>query len=187
MTIVRDGSKLYAQRSGQQRVEILPEGRNRFFCPIVDVEFAFEFSEDGKVKGFTSLQNGHSEYAKAIDGSRMQVITEALARRQKDPAADPESESMLRRCVQQLRSSSINYGELSVPVAQMTRQRQPEFSQLFSRLGDIRTLTFAGVTPEGEDLFDVRFDNGSMRWRMLPDGNGGIDAVGFTFLVKTVG
>jgi hypothetical protein len=74
-----------------------------------------------------------------------------------------------------------------VPVAQMTRQRQPEFSQLFSRLGDIRTVTFAGVTPEGEDLFDVRFDNGTMRWRMLPDGNGGIDVVGFTFLMKAVG
>jgi hypothetical protein len=93
---------------------------------------------------------------------------------------------MLRRYVQQLRSSSINYGQLSVPVAQMTRQRQSEFSQLFSRLGDIRTVIFAGVTPEGEDLFDVRFDNGSMRWRMLPDGNGGIDAVGFTFLVNAV-
>ena len=123
----------------------------------------------------------------AIDGSRVKAINESLARRRKDPAADPESEPMLRRYVEQVRSSSINYGELSVPVAQMTRQRQPEFSQLFNRLGDIRTVTFAGVTPEGEDLFEVRFDNGTMRWRMLPDGNGGIDVVGFTFLMKTVG
>jgi CubicO group peptidase (beta-lactamase class C family) len=187
MTIARDGSNLYVQRSGQQRFEILPEGHDRYFGKVVDVEFAFEFGEGGKVRGFTSLQNGHSEYAKAIDGSRMQVITESLARRQKDPAADPESEPLLRRYVEQLRSSSINYGELSVPVAQMTRQRQPDFSQLFNRLGDIRTVTFAGVTSGGEDLFDVRFDNGSMRWTMLPDGNGGIDDVGFTFLMKVVG
>jgi len=187
MTITQDGSKLYAQRSGQQRVEILPEGRDRYFCPVVDVEFAFEFAEDGKVRGFTSLQNGHSEYAKAIDGARMQLITESLARRQKDPAADPESEPLLRRYVEQLRSSSVNYGKFSVPVAQMTRQRQPEFSELFNRLGDIRTVTFAGVSSGGEDLFDVRFDNGSMRWTMLPDGNGGIDDVGFTFLMKVVG
>jgi hypothetical protein len=128
-----------------------------------------------------------SEYAKAIDGARMQLITESLARRQNDPAADPESEPLLRRFVEQLRSSSIHYGELSVPVAQMTRQHQPEFSELFKRLGDIRDVTFVGATPEGEDLFDVRFDNGTMRWRMLPDGNGGIDAVGFTFLMKAVG
>jgi len=187
MTIVRDGSTLYAQRSGQQRVEILPEGRDKYFCPVVDVEFAFQFGEGDKVKGFTSLQNGQSEYAMAIDGSRVNAINESLARRRKDPAADPESEPILRRYVEQLRSSSINYGELSVPVAQMTRQHEPEFSELFYRLGDIRTVTFAGVTPEGEDLFDVRFDNGSMRWRMLPDGNGGIDAVGFTFLMKAVG
>jgi len=187
MTVTQDGSKLYVQRSGQQRVEILPEGRDRYFCPVVDVEFAFEFAEDGKVRGFTSLQNGHSEYAKAIDGTRMQLITESLGRRQKDPAADPESESLLRRYVEQLRSSSVNYGKFSVPVAQMTRRRQAEFSELFNRLGDIRAVTFTGVTPEGEDLFDVRFDNGSMRWSVLPDGNGGIDDVGFTFLMKAVG
>jgi hypothetical protein len=153
----------------------------------VDVEFAFQFGEGDKVKGFTSLQNGQSEYATAIDGSRVKVINESLVRRRKSSAADPESEPMLRRYVEQLRSSSINYSELSVPVAQMTRQHQPEFSELFNRLGDIRTVTFAGVTPEGEDLFDVRFDSGTMRWRMLPDGNGGIDVVGFTFLMKAVG
>jgi hypothetical protein len=187
MTITQDGSKLYVQRSGQQRVEILPEGRDRYFSPVVDVEFAFELAEDGKVRGFTSLQSDHSEYAKAIDGPRMQLITESLARRQRDSAADPESEPLLRRFVEGLRSSSINYGQLSVPVAQKTRQRQAELSELFNRLGDIRTATFVGVTPKGEDLFDVRFDNGSMRWSMLPDGNGGIDDVGFTFLMKAVG
>jgi hypothetical protein len=141
----------------------------------------------GKVRGFTSLQNGRSEYARVLDESRVKVINEAFARRRKDQAADPQSEPLLRLYIEQLRSASINYGELSVPVAQMTRQRQPEFSELLSRLGDIRTVTFAGVTPGGEDLFDVRFDNGSMRWTMLPDGNGGIDDVGFTFLIKAVG
>jgi hypothetical protein len=186
MTIAKDGGKLYVRRSGQQSVEILPEGRDRYFCPVVDVEFAFQFGEGDKVKGFTSLQNGQSEYAKAIDGARMQLITESLARRRRDPAADPESEPLLRRYVDQLRSSSINFGELSVPVAQMTRQRQAEFSDLFKRLGDIRTVTFTGVT-EGEDRFDVQFDNGSMRWSILPDGHGGIDDVGFTFLMKAVG
>jgi len=149
MTIVRDDSKLYAQRSGQQRVEILPEGRDKYFCPVVDVEFAFQFGEGDKVKGFTSLQNGQSEYAMAIDGSRVKAINESLAHRRKDPTADPESEPILRCYVEQLRSSSINYGELSVPAAQMTRQHQPEFSELFYRLGDIRTVTFAGVTPRG--------------------------------------
>jgi hypothetical protein len=187
MTIARDGSKLYVQRSGQQRFEILPEGHDRYFGKVVDVEFAFEFGEGGKVRGFTSLQNGRSEYARVLDESRMKVINEAFARRRMDQAADPQSEPLLRLYIEQMRSASINYGELSVPVAQMTRQHQPEFSELFNRLGDIRTVNFAGVTPGGEDLFDVRFDNGTMRWTMLPDGNGGIDDVGFTFLMKAVG
>jgi CubicO group peptidase (beta-lactamase class C family) len=58
ITVTREGDKLYAQRAGAPRAEILPENETTFFMTIADVRLTFVKDEAGKVTGMVLRANG---------------------------------------------------------------------------------------------------------------------------------
>jgi hypothetical protein len=54
-------------------------------------------------------------------------------------------------------------------------------------LRKVQRISFVGVAPDGADVFDIQFDNGPMRWSILPTEDGHVDEIGFTFLIRVVG
>jgi CubicO group peptidase (beta-lactamase class C family) len=187
MHVTHVGDRLFVQRTGQGKLELLPEGHDRYFLRDVDCQFIFAFDPVGHATGFTSIQGGQIEFAKAITESQSESVRMSLAQKLHDNHVDPLSESALRGYIEQLRRGSVNYGRLSVEVAQRTRARQAEFSQLIIALREVQQISFVGVAPDGEDVFDVQFDNGPMRWSILPTEDGHVDEIGFTFLIRSVG
>jgi D-alanyl-D-alanine carboxypeptidase len=64
--ITRDGDRLHAQATGQQRLAILPESATRFFFEEVDAVVEFHFDGD-TVTALTLHQGGRSMVAPRID------------------------------------------------------------------------------------------------------------------------
>lgn len=58
MTITKEGDRLFAQRAGAPRGEILPESETKFFLTIADVQFVFIKDDTGKVSGMILSANG---------------------------------------------------------------------------------------------------------------------------------
>jgi CubicO group peptidase (beta-lactamase class C family) len=185
--LTQEGDRLFFQRSGQGKLELFPEGHDRYFFRVVDAQIMFDFDPLGRPRGFTVLQNGHLERATAVDESDIATVNKSLAQRLRDKTPDPQSEPTLRRYIEYLRSASVDYGQLSVPIAQMTRQRLSEFTSLVVHLGKIEAVSFKGVAPNGADIFDVRFDNGLMEWRIVPTERGAVDDIGFHFHITGLG
>jgi CubicO group peptidase (beta-lactamase class C family) len=58
IAITREGDRIFAQATGQPKIEIFPESETRFFLKVVDAEIELVRGADGKVTGIVLHQNG---------------------------------------------------------------------------------------------------------------------------------
>jgi hypothetical protein len=50
--------------------------------------------------------------------------------------------------------------------ASMTRRTLRVEQAILAKLGAVQTVSFAGIGPNEDDLYRVKFDNGSLEWRI---------------------
>jgi CubicO group peptidase (beta-lactamase class C family) len=65
-TVTRDGSRLFAQLTGQPSFEVFPESETKFFYKIVDAQLTFEREETGRTTAIVLHQNGRDIRAPRI-------------------------------------------------------------------------------------------------------------------------
>ena len=87
-------------------------------------------------------------------------------------APTPGTEAMLRRLVAGLASGSPPYDKLSPQFAEVVRGDLPRTHPLFSSMGDLKSVTFRGRGPSGEDVYDLVFANGGVRMSVALDADG---------------
>jgi D-alanyl-D-alanine-carboxypeptidase/D-alanyl-D-alanine-endopeptidase len=68
IAITREGNQLFAQATGQQKVEVFPESDRRFFFKIVDAQITFQVDAAGRATGLIHHQNGDHP-AKRVEAS----------------------------------------------------------------------------------------------------------------------
>jgi D-alanyl-D-alanine carboxypeptidase len=66
LTITREGDRIFAQATGQQKLEIFPASETEFFLRVVDAQITFERGADGKVSGLVLHQNGRDMPGKRV-------------------------------------------------------------------------------------------------------------------------
>jgi len=67
IAITREGGRIFAQATGQPKVEIFPETETRFFLKVADIQIAFERDEAGNVTGLVIEQGDERAPTKKID------------------------------------------------------------------------------------------------------------------------
>jgi CubicO group peptidase (beta-lactamase class C family)/uncharacterized protein YneR len=58
LVITREEGQIFAQATGQQKLELYPESETRFFLKVVDAQIDFQRGADGKVSGLVLHQGG---------------------------------------------------------------------------------------------------------------------------------
>ena len=58
LTVTREGGQIFAQATGQPKIEIFPESETRFFLKVVDAQLEFVRGEDGKATAVRLHQGG---------------------------------------------------------------------------------------------------------------------------------
>jgi hypothetical protein len=113
-----------------------------------------------------------------IEEARPDGLSEHAALRRTAPLAG--SEEMLRRYIEALRRGEPDYDRMTSEVAELTRQQLPFDQAILSRLGELRALSFRGVTSMGNDIYMAHFANGTAEWRigLAKDGSIGRIALG---------
>ena len=92
----------------------------------------------------------------------------------------PQSEAVLRRSIAELVSGEPNYDLMSPAMAETTRRQLPSLKETVTQLGELKAVRFVEVGPQGLDVFEVTFANGSTTWRMALDAEGRLASAGFT-------
>lgn len=84
----------------------------------------------------------------------------------------PGGAAAVRRMSDELARGDPDYEMLSPQLAEVTRAQLAALTELVSPLGEIESVTFVEVAPNGLDVYDVRYADGAMRWMIGLDEDG---------------
>jgi CubicO group peptidase (beta-lactamase class C family) len=179
MLITLDNNQLSSQLTGQGPIPIFPQSETMFFPKVVDAQLEFSGSDaQGRATQMTLHQNGRDITGKRLDDAEFKRLSDAassVAKRVKDQTAAPGSEAALRRLIEESRSGQPNYDLMSPGLAAATRQQLPQIQANIVRLGAVKTITFKGVGPAGADIYEVKFENGALEYRISVAADGKIE------------
>ncbi len=172
LSITRRDGGLMAQLTGQRAVEIYPEADDAFFYRIVPAQLTFTRDEEGRAESVVLHQGGYEQAARRIDETRARTLVEDLERRVRDKIPLPNSEFLLRRVLAEHQIGAPDYDAMTPQLAALVRELAPAISHEVCRLGTLQALVFKGVLQEGSDVYDVRFDKGTLECglSLAPDG-----------------
>ena len=169
--IFREGDRFFEQLNTEKRlgilpVEFYPESENKFFATIVASQISFVTDARGQVTGLVFHQGGYDQLAIKVDESVLDGYEAALDQRIKDNTASPGTEAFLRRYITGWEKGEPNYEEMSPPLARSARQRRSIIDSRTQRVGALRTVVFKGVDRLGRDVYEARFTQGQMEYRI---------------------
>jgi CubicO group peptidase (beta-lactamase class C family) len=176
MLITLEGNQLISKLGNQGAVPIFAESETLFFLKVVDAQLEFPKDDaQGKASQLTLHQNGRDITAKRLDDAEAGRVADAAAaagKRFKDQTAAPGSEAALRKMIEGVRLGKPDYDTMSSGLAAATRQQLPQLQSTVTGLGAIQAATFKGVGPAGPDSYQVKFEKGSLEYRiwLAPDG-----------------
>lgn len=157
----RDG-QLFYRVVGQPDIEIFPESDAGFFMKALPVQVTFQL-EGGQVRGLIHHQNGFEDHAVKVDLDRARLIENEVQRRMRDQTPVPDSETILRRVIEEHMRGEPDLDGM-VPALAVAAVEQKEFIRgELDQAGELKSLSFKGVA-HGLDVYDVQFANAKMEW-----------------------
>lgn len=170
LTIWRDESRLLS-RTAFGVAELVPLSETEFVGSITQSHYTFLTDAQGTVTGLMSTQQGIDVTWPRIDDATHEQIKAKLAARIQSKAPVPGSEAALRRLREGLRNGAPNYDEMSPAMAEVCRRQLPQLQMTAKFLGATQSIEFQGVGSQGWDVYEVRCENGTAKWRIaLTDG-----------------
>jgi D-alanyl-D-alanine-carboxypeptidase/D-alanyl-D-alanine-endopeptidase len=172
LSVTREGDQLYVQATGQPRAAVYAKSDREFFSKIVDAQITFEGDAQGIASALVLHQNGRDQRAARIEEAQAKELEAAVAKRFRDQTPQPGSEAALRRQIDQLQHRQVNYEEYTPEFAAVARQQETYVESLVESFGALRSVAFNAVGPGGADIYDVKFEQASVEWRILLAPNG---------------
>src|SRR5450631_663462 len=177
-TITRDGEQLYAQLTGQPRAALYSKSDREFFYKVVEAQISFQTDDQGQTTGLVLHQNGLDQPAIRISDGEAKELEDAVATRFKQQTAMPGSEAATHRLVDQMQRKQVNYEQFTPEFAILARENASLVEGLIASMGALQSLTFKGVGPGGADIYEIKFDNGVIDWRIVLAPDGKVASVG---------
>jgi CubicO group peptidase (beta-lactamase class C family) len=170
-TVTRTGDQLLVRLTGQPEAAVYPKSNTEFFYKVVDAQITFAPDSNGQATQLTLHQGGLDQPAKRIDDATAKQLEDAVAQRFKDQKPFPHSEAMIRNEIELEQHQKPTYDLMTPNLAAIAKPQEPHIQALIAGLGALQSVTFKGVGPGGFDIYDVKFEHGSLDWRILLDSD----------------
>jgi len=179
--ITLDGTQLNSKLGNQPVAPVFPQSETLFFYKVVDAQLEFTKLDAQGVPGQLILhQGGRDQPANRLSDAEFKQLSDAVAAAEKriqDQTAAPGSEAAVRRLIEEGRNGKPDYDRMSPGLAEATRQQLPMIQATTQQLGAVVSVTFTGVGPAGADIYAVKFENGSLEYRIFMAPDGKVDGV----------
>jgi len=76
------------------------------------------------------------------------------------------AEDALRQYIGGVRRGMPNYEQMTPWAADVARRQLRLHQAILAKLGSVQAVSFAGIGPGEDDIYQVKFDNGSAEWRI---------------------
>lgn len=178
-TIRHDDGRLFARVTGQVELELFAEEVDRFFYKAVPAQISFVRNAEGLVTGLTLHQDGHEQTAERVETGAAAALEERLAERIREKRPIENSLGLLQELIRQHQQGEPDYARMSPPLAAIAREQEEIIRGELQKLGSIQDMNFKGVTDEGWDVYDVRFENGRQEWSFSLAADGRFNGIIF--------
>jgi CubicO group peptidase (beta-lactamase class C family) len=182
VSIFRSDDHLTVKMGGRDLGEIYPTSDREWFFTNDPVPLGFVLGSNGNATGFVRRLPAFEMTASRIDASEAKQISDELAAKIKAQTQDPDSEAALRQNIDGLRDGKPDYGEMSPPLASVTKQELSDLQGTIKNLGTLQSISFKGVDPSGADIYDVAFEKGLTQWQILIGMDGKSETIGLRML-----
>jgi serine-type D-Ala-D-Ala carboxypeptidase/endopeptidase len=173
IAITRDGDNFYCQPAGLPAVQLYPESETKFFAAAVAAQIGFDSDARGNMTRLVQHHDGQEQPFERIDAATAHSLAAALAARIASNKPSPGTEDVLRRYASSAANCEPCFDELDPQLAEAKRAKWPSREASNRARGALKSITFAGVDPRGNDLYDVVYQNGRLEWRVSPLGPDG--------------
>ncbi len=168
LTATREGNRMFAQFTGQPRVEVFARNETEFFAKGEKTRGTVIRDDLGHASAVVLHQKGQVDVtAPRIDEALARQINDAAAAKVRSQRATPGSEAALRRLLAQLESDPPDLTGIAPPLAKLIGEQHGKVHPRLAAHGAVKSLEFVGVTDNGMDKYLVRFENGSAQWAIL--------------------
>ena len=169
--------RLFTRVVGQSDIEIFPESETEFFMKVLPVQVTFIRNSDGTVDALVHHQNGTETPAERVDPELVERAEKELRRRIEDNIPMPNSEAIIQRVIAEHLRGEPDFDSMAPALAELARQQRDIIQADLARAGDLKDISFRGVSQAGLDVYDVRFANTSMEWGISLGGDGKISGL----------
>jgi hypothetical protein len=176
--VTREGDQLYVQLTNQPRAAVYPKTNTEFIYKVVDAQVTFETDPEAHANILILHQGGRDQKAKRIDDAAAKQLEDTVAQRFKDQKAFPGSEAQIRVEIDEIQRKQPTYARMTPEFAEVARPQAEHLEGLIDGLGTLQSITFKGVGPGGFDIYEVKFEHGSLDWRIVLDGEGKVAGEG---------
>ena len=184
VTITRDAEQLSIHRPGVREVKLDPESETTFLARNPQGrDRTIEFISDGQgpATGLVDkVVDGLERHAERIDEATAEQINSAFTARFEAQQPAPRSEAALRRLMEGITSGAPNYAEMGPALAEAVREELPNMQSQLQSAGEILSVKFQSVGPQGEDVYEVRYENDEALWTIFVLADGTIGGAGVT-------
>jgi D-alanyl-D-alanine-carboxypeptidase/D-alanyl-D-alanine-endopeptidase len=174
LTVTREGNQLFVQGSSQPRAAVYPKSSAEFFYKAVDAQITFETDAQGQATALVLHQGGRDQHGRRISESQAKGLADYVAQHFKDQKANPGSEASIRRQIDELQRRQPNLEEFTPELAEIARPQMPHIEEMVANLGALQSVTFKSVGPGGADIYNLKFEHGTLEWRIFLDAEGKI-------------
>jgi D-alanyl-D-alanine-carboxypeptidase/D-alanyl-D-alanine-endopeptidase len=172
LSVTREGSQLSVQATNQPRAAVFPKSNAEFFYRVIDAQITFETDSQGRATSLILHQGGRDQKAKRIDDATAKQLEDTLAQRFKNQKPFPGSEAAIRAEIDEMQRKQPTYERMTPEFADLARPQAEHVEGLIGGLGALQSITFKSVGPGGFDIYEVKFEHGSLDWRILLDTDG---------------
>lgn len=178
-TVSRKDDHYYVQITGQKPYEIFPQSDHEFFLKEVDAHLTFIADANGKTYKMSLRQGGPPQWAPSPQlGERETKLVvqqqKAGPERFKEQKQDPRTEALVRQFVGDVPHGKPQYDRMLPSLAEMIREDLPDLQDAMEPLGAFKSMVFKGVSEGGSDIYQVKFENGEMEFRLAIANDGTI-------------
>lgn len=170
-------NRLFTRVVGQPDIEIFPESETEFFMKVLPVQVTFVRDNDGKVDALVHHQNGTETPGERVDPELVERAEKELQRRIEDRIPMPNSEAIIQRIIAEHLRGEPDFDSMAPALAELARQQRDIIRADLARAGDLKDISFRGVSQAGWDVYDVRFANTTMEWSFILGADGKISGL----------
>jgi hypothetical protein len=135
------------RRRGRHRAALV----GRTLSPL-DAQITFDTDAQGQATALVLHQNGRDRRAKRIDDATAKQLEDTVSQRFKEQKANPASEGVIRRQIDEFQRRQPNFDQLTPEFAALARPQAAHIEDLIAGLGLLQSVVFKGAGTAAEPI-----------------------------------